>query len=119
MIFFVLTIRKLLVVVFPYFYLGMLPTAVCGIDPCEIRKGGKKILHRNLNNVKAGVAFIIQNFRKNITNHISFIYSDKLIFFAEWLVQLYAERSAKEIRDSFKKYFEPKDRKNQELELLL
>ena len=73
----------------------MLPVSICGINPFEIHNVGKKILHRNLNNVKAGVAFIIQKFRKNITNHISFIYSDKLIFFAEWLVQLYAERSEK------------------------
>ena len=64
MIFFVLIILKLLVVVFPYFYLGMLPTAVCGIDPFEIRKGGKKILHRNLNNVKAGVVLLFRIFEK-------------------------------------------------------
>ena len=95
MIFFVLIILKLLVVVFPYFYCWDVPADICGIDPFEIRKGGKKILHRNLNNVKAGVAFIIQNFRKNITNHVSFIYSDKLIFFVEWLTQIYAERSEK------------------------
>lgn len=74
---------------------GMLPAVICGIDPFEIRNGGKKILHGNLNDVKAGVAFIIRNFRKNITNHVSFIYSDKLMFFAEWLAQLYAESSGK------------------------
>ena len=74
---------------------GMLPAIICGIDPFKIRNGGKKILHGNLNNVKAGVSFVFQNVRKNITNHVSFIYSDKLMFFAEWLAQLYAESSGK------------------------
>ena len=73
----------------------MVPVSICGINPFEIHNVEKKILHRNLNNVGAGFAFIIQNFRKNITNHVSFIYSDKLIFFVEWLTQLYAERSEK------------------------
>ena len=74
---------------------GMLPALMCGIDPFEIRNGGKKILHENLDDVKAGAAFVIQNFRKQITNHVLFIYSDKLMFFAEWLAQLYAESSGK------------------------
>ena len=74
---------------------GMLPAVICGIDPFEIRNGGKKILHSNLEDVKAGATFVFQNVRKNITNHVSFIYSDKLMFFAEWLAQLYAESSGK------------------------
>lgn len=74
---------------------GMLPAVICGIDPLKIRNGGKKILHGNLDNIKKGVSFIIQNFRKGITNHISFLYSDKLMFFAKWLAQLYAESSGK------------------------
>ncbi len=74
---------------------GMLPALICGIDPIEIRNGGKKILHGNLENIKTGAAFVFQNVRKNITNHVSFMYSDKLMFFAAWLAQLYAESSGK------------------------
>ncbi len=74
---------------------GMLPAVICGIDPIEIRNGGKKILHGNLEDIKTGAAFVFQNVRKNITNHVSFMYSDKLMFFAEWLAQLYAESSGK------------------------
>lgn len=74
---------------------GMLPALLCGIDPSEIRAGARSILHGDLESVKTGAAFVAKNFRRNITNHVAFIYSDKLALFGEWLSQLYAESSGK------------------------
>lgn len=75
---------------------GMLPALMCGIDPNSIREGAKEILHGDLDCVKEGSAFVFRNFKRKITNHISFVYSDKLLPFAEWLAQLYAESSGKD-----------------------
>ncbi len=75
---------------------GMLPALMCGIDPSNIREGAKEILHSDLDYVKKGSAFIFHNFKEKINNHVSFMYSDKLLPFAEWLAQLYAESSGKD-----------------------
>jgi glucose-6-phosphate isomerase len=74
---------------------GMLPALLCGIDPEKIRYGGRKVLEEHLCDVKCGAAFVIQNFIDGITGHVSFIYSDKLKIFGEWLAQLYAESTGK------------------------
>ncbi|MBR1733882.1 MAG: hypothetical protein IJ730_00280 [Alphaproteobacteria bacterium] len=75
---------------------GMLPALICGINPNEIYEGAQNILHGDMENIKKGAAFVFQNFKNKITNHVSFIYSDKLKPFAEWLAQLYAESSGKD-----------------------
>ena len=74
---------------------GMLPALMCGIDPVEIRFGGKDILD-NLDSIKDGASFVVHSFNKKITQHVSFVYSDRLSFFAAWLAQLYAESSGKD-----------------------
>ncbi|MDR1333929.1 MAG: hypothetical protein LBJ71_01785 [Holosporaceae bacterium] len=74
---------------------GMLPAALCGIDPREIRAGGRKILEKNLSSVLEGATFVSKNFFDKITQHVSFIYSDKLEMFGKWLAQLYAESTGK------------------------
>lgn len=73
---------------------GMLPALMCGIDPIKIRSGGKEILN-NFDTVKSGSTFIVQSFKNILTQHVSFVYSDRLSFFAAWLAQLYAESSGK------------------------
>jgi glucose-6-phosphate isomerase len=74
---------------------GMLPALLCGVDPVKIRLGGQRVLEKYLCEVKRGAAFIIENFVNGITGHVSFIYSDKLKIFGEWLAQLYAESTGK------------------------
>jgi glucose-6-phosphate isomerase len=74
---------------------GMLPALMCGIDPLRIRAGGRLVLNGSLNDVKIGASFVVQNIKNNIFQHVSFIYSDKLMPFGEWLAQLYAESSGK------------------------
>jgi glucose-6-phosphate isomerase len=103
---------------------GMLPAVMCGVDPMRIRSGGKLVIDNFMANVKAGASFIYgcfsglldknpakfaaasENFSDadgetqkrgthQISQHVSFIYSDKLLPFAEWLAQLYAESSGK------------------------
>ena len=43
---------------------GMLPVVICGIDPIEIRNGGKKILHGNLEDIKTGQPLFFRMFEK-------------------------------------------------------
>jgi glucose-6-phosphate isomerase len=74
---------------------GMLPAVLCGINPREIRSGGQKILEKNLSDVLDGATFICKNFFDKMTQHVSFIYSDKLEMFGKWLAQLYAESTGK------------------------
>ncbi|MDR1982938.1 MAG: hypothetical protein LBQ08_04055 [Holosporaceae bacterium] len=74
---------------------GMLPALLCGIDPLVIRSGGKKILENYIHEAEKGASFIIESFQNKITQHVSFIYSDKLSVFGEWLAQLYAESTGK------------------------
>ncbi|MDR1334059.1 MAG: hypothetical protein LBJ71_02465 [Holosporaceae bacterium] len=74
---------------------GMLPAALCGIDPREIRSGGQKILGENLMDAASGATFVTKNFFDKITQQVSFIYSDKLEVFGKWLAQLYAESTGK------------------------
>ncbi len=73
---------------------GMLPALMCGIDPIKIRSGSREILN-NSDIAKSGSAFIAQSFKNMLTQHVSFVYSDRLSFFANWLAQLYAESSGK------------------------
>jgi glucose-6-phosphate isomerase len=74
---------------------GMLPAALCGVDPLKIRLGGKQVLENYLGEVEKGARFINESFRKRITQHVLFIYSDKLAPFGAWLAQLYAESTGK------------------------
>jgi glucose-6-phosphate isomerase len=74
---------------------GMLPAALCGIDPLKIRLGGKQVLENYLGEAEEGACFINESFRKKMTQHVSFIYSDKLAPFGAWLAQLYAESTGK------------------------
>ena len=73
---------------------GMLPAALAGLDPKEIREGGKETL-RNLRHVIDGTNFVFQNFENHITQHVSFIYSEKLRLLGQWIAQLYAESTGK------------------------
>ncbi|MDR1235719.1 MAG: hypothetical protein LBJ96_01805 [Holosporaceae bacterium] len=74
---------------------GMLPAALCGIDPMKIRFGGRKILEKHLSEPKSGAAFVAKNFRDGKNLHVSFFYSDRLETFGKWLAQLYAESTGK------------------------
>ena len=78
---------------------GMIPSILCGLDPRAIRTGGRRVLDNFGNStykVQEGADFVFKNFEKGIHNHVSFIYSDKLINFGHWIAQLYAESSGKE-----------------------
>jgi glucose-6-phosphate isomerase len=74
---------------------GMLPAALCGVDPWKIRFGGRKVLEENLNAAVEGATFVSKNFFDKITQQVLFIYSDKLEMFGKWLAQLYAESTGK------------------------
>lgn len=73
---------------------GMLPALMSGVDPIKIRSGGKSVLD-NSTLINDGTSFVVHNFNNMITQHVSFIYSDRLSFFGAWLSQLYAESSGK------------------------
>ena len=78
---------------------GMIPAILCGLDPRAIRTGGRRVLDNFGNStykIQEGADFIFKNFEKGICNHVSFIYSERLINFGYWLAQLYAESSGKE-----------------------
>ena len=78
---------------------GMIPAILCGLDPRTIRTGGRRVLDNFGNStykIQEGADFVFRNFEKGICNHVSFIYSDKLINFGYWLAQLYAESSGKD-----------------------
>lgn len=74
---------------------GMLPAIICGMDPYEIRRGATEVLHEKIDAIKGGAAFVVQNVLNGFGNHVSFVYSDKLMAFSAWLSQLYAESSGK------------------------
>ncbi|GHU17946.1 hypothetical protein FACS189472_05560 [Alphaproteobacteria bacterium] len=69
---------------------GMLPAVICGIDPMRIRKGAEKYLEESFGSALEGAHFVFGH-----AQHVSFIYSDKLALFGNWLAQLYAESSGK------------------------
>ncbi|GHU12623.1 putative glucose-6-phosphate isomerase [Alphaproteobacteria bacterium] len=69
---------------------GMLPAVICGIDPMRIRKGAEEYHENYFGPVIEGAHFVSGH-----SQHISFIYSDKLSLFGNWLAQLYAESSGK------------------------
>ena len=73
---------------------GMLPAVLAGLDPNEIREGGKEILE-NFEQIISGANFVFKNFSEGIAQHVSFIYSEKLKLFGQWLAQLYAESTGK------------------------
>lgn len=78
---------------------GMIPAMLCGLDPRAIRTGGRRVLDNfgnSIYKIQEGADFVIKNLEKGITNHVSFIYSEKLISFGHWLAQLYAESTGKE-----------------------
>lgn len=74
---------------------GMLPAFLSGMNPIRIRNGAKDYIENNIDEVKKGASFIAQNINNQITQHVSFFYSDKLAIFGKWLEQLYAESSGK------------------------
>ncbi len=77
---------------------GMIPAVICGLDPYKIRMGGRQVLDNfgnSIYKVKEGANFVFQNYSQHISNHVTFIYSDKLVTFGYWLAQLYAESSGK------------------------
>ncbi|MCR4623168.1 MAG: hypothetical protein K5780_00695 [Alphaproteobacteria bacterium] len=78
---------------------GMIPAILCGLDPRTIRAGGRRVLDNfgnSIYKIQEGADFVFKNFEKGICNHVSFIYSEKLINFGYWLAQLYAESSGKD-----------------------
>ncbi|MBE6446954.1 MAG: hypothetical protein E7015_00470 [Alphaproteobacteria bacterium] len=77
---------------------GMIPAVICGQDPRSIRSGGRRVLDNfgnSIYKIQEGSDFVFQATRNHISNHVSFIYSDKLTCFGAWLAQLYAESSGK------------------------
>lgn len=77
---------------------GMVPTILCDIDPLKIRAGGRQVLNdlkNETSKVLDGASFLYECYRKNLRQHVSFIYSDKMRFFGKWVEQLYAESSGK------------------------
>ena len=78
---------------------GMIPAILCGLDPRAIRTGGRRVLDNfgnSIYKIQEGADFVFKNFEKGICNHVSFIYSEKLVNFGYWLAQLYAESSGKD-----------------------
>ena len=78
---------------------GMIPAILCGLDPRAIRTGGRRVLDNfgnSIYKIQEGADFVFKNFEKGVCNHVSFIYSEKLVNFGYWLAQLYAESSGKD-----------------------
>lgn len=78
---------------------GMVPAVLCGLDPFKIREGGRRVLEdfsNEASEIDRGANFLLEHLDKNISNHVSFIYSEKLINFGYWLAQLYAESTGKQ-----------------------
>ncbi|GHT91664.1 glucose-6-phosphate isomerase [Alphaproteobacteria bacterium] len=69
---------------------GMLPAVMCGIDPMAIRRGAEEYLENSFGASLEGAHFVFGH-----AQHVSFIYSDKLSLFGNWLAQLYAESTGK------------------------
>lgn len=77
---------------------GMIPALICGVDPKKIRLGASRILEDFANaiyKVQEGAGFVLNSIEAQRSNHISFVYSDKMEYFCHWLAQLYAESSGK------------------------
>ncbi|MDR2107491.1 MAG: hypothetical protein LBO73_03155 [Holosporaceae bacterium] len=74
---------------------GMLPALLCGVDPRRIRAGGSQVLDHRRDDAEKGASFVTESLQNGITEHVSFIYSDRLIAFGAWLAQLYAESTGK------------------------
>ncbi|MDR0677703.1 MAG: hypothetical protein LBF57_03465 [Holosporaceae bacterium] len=74
---------------------GMVPALLSGVDPLRMRIGGARALVNYRNRIREGIGFIRECIKNNITQHVSFIYSDKLQKFGPWLAQLYAESTGK------------------------
>ncbi|MDR2068230.1 MAG: hypothetical protein LBP41_04560 [Holosporaceae bacterium] len=77
---------------------GMLPAMLCGINPEEILEGGRKILdnfEHSIEKIEEGARFVADQFYSGFSQHVSFIYADKLLCFGAWLAQLYGESSGK------------------------
>jgi glucose-6-phosphate isomerase len=69
---------------------GMLPAFIGGTNPQRIRSGARQYLETSRNFAQNGARFVAGH-----SQHVSFIYSDKLSFFGAWLAQLYAESTGK------------------------
>lgn len=77
---------------------GMIPALLCGFEPKKIRLGANRILEDFANamyKAQEGAGFVLNSLDNHRSNHISFIYSDKMMYFGHWLAQLYAESSGK------------------------
>lgn len=77
---------------------GMIPALICGFDPKKIRLGANRILEDFANaiyKVQEGASFVLNSLENKRSHHVSFIYSDKMMCFGQWLAQLYAESSGK------------------------
>lgn len=78
---------------------GMLPALLCGIDVRAVYAGAKSVLEnfqKDNSEIQHGASFVFNGFKNGKSEHISFIYSDKLSCFGDWLAQLYAESTGKD-----------------------
>ncbi|MDR1375846.1 MAG: hypothetical protein LBJ45_03485 [Holosporaceae bacterium] len=77
---------------------GILSALLCGINPEEILEGGRKVLNNfenSISKIEKGARFVTSQFQGGFSQHVSFIYADKLSYFGAWLAQLYAESTGK------------------------
>ncbi|MDR3187377.1 MAG: hypothetical protein LBT63_03060 [Holosporaceae bacterium] len=77
---------------------GTLPAILCGINPGEILEGGRKVLNNfehSIEGIEKGSRFVANQFFGGFSQHVSFIYADKLLCFGAWLAQLYGESTGK------------------------
>jgi glucose-6-phosphate isomerase len=76
----------------------MLPAILCGINSEEILEGGRKVLNNfehSIEKIENGARFVADQFFERFSQHVSFIYTDKLLCFGSWLAQLYGESTGK------------------------
>lgn len=74
---------------------GMLPAKIFGLDPIKIRKNTFNKLEIIYQNAKKSAIFNHQSYQKNISQNVFFVYSKRLLPFAKWIAQLYAESTGK------------------------
>lgn len=74
---------------------GMLPALLCDVNPLLIRSGAKCVIDIHQQDLITATKFICDSYASNFKTHVSFIYSDKLSAFGQWLSQLYAESTGK------------------------
>jgi len=76
---------------------GMVPAIIAGLDVKEIHKGARNVIENNYkdNLYTLGQLFKFQQ-KTNLTSSVVMTYSDALIYFGKWYLQLWAESIGKD-----------------------